>query len=768
MAERRVALFDRLPAFHRTRDAEQSPAGILEAYLGLVEGEFNALRDNIEALYHDLFIETCDPWVIPYLGDLVGHSLLAGDPWTLRADTADAIALRRRKGTIGAVELLAFDLTGWAAHAIELVQNLAWTQYLNDQRPDAGGGPAFASVGRHVVIRGGTATLRDPATLSLIDTPFDAFARLADVSPPAWGRVAYNLPNLAVFLWRLAAYTVPFTTPGDRKTVATGLATPQAAQVVRITIHPLAERVRLFNRLQWDSDAQPLVVTQLDAVPGPIAPTRLTTREASSAPAEYVAVEVYDPAVPSVDTSEVGLRLFLPDTDFMPTDPWTFRGADLCAWEDGLADSLDEFEIAIDPVLGRLVIGVDTTARATAIEKGLRVTYTYGAVGPIGAHPISRPPVPTTWDQQAVPAPIAVRQDPAFPTIEQALQHLADDGPLLVVEIQDSGTYDLDASLVTGMIVEDGGPNLAMGRPLLLRAADGERPVIRLAQSLRLRPALVTAANPADQPALDAKNDLLRARFEGIHFAPGSAMAADDPLVARVAIRALEILDATLEPGGEARKLTTRAPGRVAMRLAAGYGFANAADSAHFALHPDIIVDRSVIGALFAEAEDYTLDVTDSIVDAQGDMAISGPGANPAQEFGPPTRVHGVTIIGRTRVDGMRGEGGIFVGRLEVDDNQSGCIQWSYFSGDADRLPQNHACVHGPDARLRFTRDVFGEPGYGQLAHTTAFDVRERGPDDDAMGATGFLSQAHRFRNLAIRLGESLPVGVRPLLVPVT
>ena len=82
MAERRVALFDRLPAFHRTRDAEQSPAGILEAYLGLVEGEFNALRDNIEALYHDLFIETCDPWVIPYLGDLVGHSLLAGDPWT--------------------------------------------------------------------------------------------------------------------------------------------------------------------------------------------------------------------------------------------------------------------------------------------------------------------------------------------------------------------------------------------------------------------------------------------------------------------------------------------------------------------------------------------------------------------------------------------------------------------------------------------------------------------------------------------------------------
>src|SRR5262249_12480712 len=167
-------------------------------------------------------------------------------------------------------------------------------------------------------------------------------------------------------------------------------------------------------------------------------------------PDEYVTVEVYDPALPLVDSSEVGLRLFLPDTDFGAADPWTFRGADLCAWEDGLAEPLDAFEIAIDPMLGRLAIGVDTAARATATEQKLRVTYTYGAVGPIGAHPIPRLPAPTTWDQQAVPAPITVSQDPASPTLAQALQHLADDGPLLVVEIQDSGTYDFDASLVSG------------------------------------------------------------------------------------------------------------------------------------------------------------------------------------------------------------------------------------------------------------------------------------------------------------------------------
>ena len=27
---------------------------------------------DVDQLYDDLFIETCDPWVVPYIGDLVG------------------------------------------------------------------------------------------------------------------------------------------------------------------------------------------------------------------------------------------------------------------------------------------------------------------------------------------------------------------------------------------------------------------------------------------------------------------------------------------------------------------------------------------------------------------------------------------------------------------------------------------------------------------------------------------------------------------------
>jgi hypothetical protein len=69
---------------------------------------------------------------------------------------------------------------------------------------------------------------------------------------------------------------------------------------------------------------------------------------------------------------------------------------------------------------------------------------------------------------------------------------------------------------------------------------------------------------------------------------------------------------------------------------------------------------------------------------------------------------------------------------------------------------------------LEFTSEFFGDAAYGQLAAMTDFRIRERGPNDDAMGAFGFLLEAHKWRNLQIRFREFMPVGIRPLLIPVT
>src|SRR6476646_10718814 len=101
--KKRVELYRRLPEIYRVRDEELPETYLdngnpvdafqLRSYLAPVEDMFSAVHENIESLYHDLFIETCDDWVIPYIGDLLGTSHLSGDRWTLRADVAETIAL---------------------------------------------------------------------------------------------------------------------------------------------------------------------------------------------------------------------------------------------------------------------------------------------------------------------------------------------------------------------------------------------------------------------------------------------------------------------------------------------------------------------------------------------------------------------------------------------------------------------------------------------------------------------------------------------------
>src|SRR3954449_7938360 len=119
MALAREALFDLLPAIHKIRDAEQG--GVLETLLSVFGEQIEVLQENLDQLYDDQFIETCAPWVVPYIGDLVGARGI-NDPegeaaaFSERALVADTIRLRRRKGTAAVLEQLARDVTNWDAH----------------------------------------------------------------------------------------------------------------------------------------------------------------------------------------------------------------------------------------------------------------------------------------------------------------------------------------------------------------------------------------------------------------------------------------------------------------------------------------------------------------------------------------------------------------------------------------------------------------------------------------------------------------------------
>ncbi len=873
--EKRVELYRRLPEIYRIKDeglpekylhdGERVEAYQLRSFLEPVEGMFSAIHENIESLYHDFFIETCDEWVVPYIADLLGTTHLSGDAWTLRADVADTIALRRRKGTLGAVELLAFILTKWGVHCVELLENLVWNQHLNHQRPDEGGAPPYGllKLSRGAPIRGGTVTLRDPSLLAQLNTPFDPFAHVVDVQPHAIGQVRHNLPNLAVYFWRLKEYRLNVVKPRSRSVIPS----PGASPIVRIHIDPVpmntlsapyvknnnqpggrpvtlfnTNRFDLFNRKRTGIDKLNLSalkprISTVDQVPGPIPMERLSDLEfakqydaslasstpqpletfaaaAFTAPQEYVAVETYDvlnPNLNALDISDQGLQLHLPDSIF-PGEAWphtslprywTIRGENLCAWERGLNPPLKVREIAIDPERGRMCMGVADDAQAKAIVEDMLVTFTYGAVGDVGAHPISYPALPKAFNHEMNPLVIYksvnLRQGPDLQqSLEAALvaaqQKVAADPELfgnvpIVLEIVDSRTHRLDiGALPASVFVTEGGvPSIKLNAPLIIRAADGQRPILELVQPLAFRPAKLIGTNAALQGQLDAMMGSLFVRLEGLYVARELNYPAGLPLISRAALNKLEILNCTLDPGGFMRFNHTRAPLLPGIRLFEPYGFEDPAEKLAFKQTPELIIQRSVCGAVFTDPG-YRICINDSILDSvpvtlqggggqQDVFALSG-ATDPASGYAGQTTLKNVTCLGRVRTASIDGSGGIFKGFVDVYDPQSGCLKYCYFTDDTvvpgpadgaiNRLPQHFACVNGKEARLVFTSECFGNAAYCQLSLECDPDILERGVGNDQMGAFNFLREAHKWANLKIRFREFMPVGIKPILIPVT
>src|SRR5262247_1992588 len=115
-------LYNLLPAIHRIRDAERGYP--LRALLQVIAEQVNVVEDDIAQLYENWFIETCEDWVVPYIGDLIGYQSVnvtdresdSNAPLnkilTPRRDVADTIRNRRRKGTLALVEEVAADTSG--------------------------------------------------------------------------------------------------------------------------------------------------------------------------------------------------------------------------------------------------------------------------------------------------------------------------------------------------------------------------------------------------------------------------------------------------------------------------------------------------------------------------------------------------------------------------------------------------------------------------------------------------------------------------------
>lgn len=381
-------LYSLLPALYRERDV--ASGGVLRQYLEVLTDELAVAADGVDQLYDDLFVETAAPWVLPYLAELIGlHGLpgasIAG--LTSRAEVANTIAYRRRKGTAAILEQLARDTTGWPARAVEYFELLASCQHMNHVRP------------RNQV----TVSVRNPYRLQFADTPFERgetadLLHLPEVRriPPRRGR--YNIPNIGVHLWRLRGYPVTElpalpAAPGD---------------LVRYLINPLGAALQLFSL--------PVSETEITHPAEPInLPLPLSRLLMDAQLASY-----YGPGL-SLDIAGV-------DVDAVEACNLSDIPGGGGAWAH---TPVPAGRVRIDPVLGRLAFGDEQTPAPM-------ISYHYGFSADLGGGEYER--VDTFATTEGTLETVAQDGSAVHPTITAAIAALGASGG--TVEVRDSCRYE--------------------------------------------------------------------------------------------------------------------------------------------------------------------------------------------------------------------------------------------------------------------------------------------------------------------------------------
>ena len=199
-------LWNLLPAVYRAQDTDQFDTnGPLRELVNRIGAQAANVRRNIDRMWEDQSIETCDDWVIPYIGDLLAPIWCPSSmPRAQRLDVAKTIYYRRRKGTLAILEEIASEITGWDAKVVEFFRRLGRTRHGLDPAIGAsllGDGDVAPLQQAEGLVGpltrtgiGGFADLRNVYGASKAGTAFDEYFHTADLRKPHGSIGWYNIP----------------------------------------------------------------------------------------------------------------------------------------------------------------------------------------------------------------------------------------------------------------------------------------------------------------------------------------------------------------------------------------------------------------------------------------------------------------------------------------------------------------------------------------------------------------------------------------------
>lgn len=732
-------LYSMLPAIYRIRDAENDQP--LRALLGIIEDEFTNIEHDMDQLYDNWFIETCEEWIVPYIADLLGvspfHKIESNNVYSQRAFVAKTLSYRQRKGTLLMIEELAHDATAWGAHATVFFELLGWTQHLNHLRYDMAPNPNQ----RHPEIlnppaanRVGTINLRSLDVVDRIHGPFDICSHTVDIKPPCRRKGWHNIRKLGIFLWRLQSYPMRGVIPRRSETFRGGF-----------HFSPIGNPIPLFNNPKRKEGENGLA--NETNVPGKIRPISFY-----QSPESYYGIDA-DKSIAVFRGTEAVPEALIPLEEIVCKD--------LSKWS-----SPPPGKVAIDFQNGRLAF-----EPGMAPEEGVTVNYHYGFSADVGGGPYDRQ---TTLEKTYTGDWIVTvaRKKPENSSEEWRSTILTaiadwdqDQYKRAVITIADNGTYKENITLT-----------LKNDSHLIVQASNQNRPTLRLRDAMDID-SDISVTGTTGQSASLTLNGLL---IEG-----GISISGDS-------LGKLELLHCTLVPGRAFDELGRPLyPDKASLSI----------DSENSGL--EVIFDSCITGALRVPENMKALSVRDSIIDHPGAwnhensdnrMAISMNDAG--DEPGPPTTLERVTVFGEINVKVLKlASEVIFSHRLRAQMRQDGCVRYSYVDDLVSITPRRFRCQ--PDlalaplnkklqdksshnkinsqmniirSRMRpdFTSIHYGDPGYAQLSLNTAKEIAAGGEFEAEMGAFEQLKQPQRKENLIIRLKEYMPYGLEEGIIFVT
>ncbi len=711
-------IYSLLPAVFRTRDA--ALGGPLQALFEVLESQYGIVKDNVAQLYDDQFIETCAPWVIPYIGQLIGYStvytaaLASADS---RAEVANTIGYRRRKGTLVALEQITHDVSGRTTMGVEEFQRLVTTLSLRDVRP----------------CHNATADLRRGCDWEDQSGPFTRLNRTIDVrnitprvrmatSPDAapldialHGPGRFNIPEVAVWMWRWQSWTVrnaPAFSLGGGGYFFSALGGP----------------VPLFQTVPEEAAPFSWLVTEAD-VPEPISLRRFHTRLQSFYPGSMQLI-----------------------AEGSPVPAGQIVAANLAPLPDGSVCKVPSGKIAIDPTLGRIQYAADLTPPAD-----LRVDYNYGAAGQIGGGPYDRTPnitqpgtTPNVEYVNSASTFLAIVGSTDYPTLESAVAawNALPANSAGTIVLPNFECYNVDLTGANAIQIP------AESLLLIASAALSATGVPEWKNACAtLRGNLEVIAPPL---TLDASGQALptgQVQISGVWISGQLILQGDEACV--------QLADCTLIPGSA---LTSQGdPAEPAMPSVTGS-----------ALSMTLCLNRTITGPVALPAT-CAMRICGSIVDAGSPDCPALSGSDPASP-GASLHVEESTVIGRVWVQAIRlASNTIFLARLGKCDPwkapvwsvrvQVGCVRFCWLPSNSI-TPKQYECLppdsaSQPALEPKFITRRFGQPGYCLLSGDVPMAVWKGADNGSQMGVFYQIQETEAVTNIQIRSAEYLPANLQ-------